>query len=263
MENGERRIVNGTLCVVARGRPSSQAVGRATRASPYRQTSAPAHPGKHSDTPQVSPLEKGRPRADRREVIPWRGVESLQHQPLIPLPIYPPCPSLFREGTRDRRFWQGKREPAIPNVLEASNRNLDTPFYGSRVRFCSVGVYFYTVGVDFYRVGVDFSRVGVDFSRVGVDFSRVGVDFSRIGVDFSRIGGGFYSVGLPFYSFGARPKTAGCPFVAGGGPFFAPSVPGFMRRSRSGNHAPPSSIIPPPRRRLPRRCAGRRGRGVR
>jgi hypothetical protein len=34
-----------------------------------------------------------------REIIPGRGVERPQHQASVPLPIYPPCSSLSREGT--------------------------------------------------------------------------------------------------------------------------------------------------------------------
>ena len=41
--------------------------------------------------PSLSP-RKGRPKADWREVILWRGVERPQHQASVPLPIYPPCP---------------------------------------------------------------------------------------------------------------------------------------------------------------------------
>jgi hypothetical protein len=149
MENGERRIVNGTLCVVARGRLSSRAVGRATRsvlfsagrqgdilteeraptvgpsassthpaclfegrdpvpdrrleyalskkggqASPYRQTSAPAHKGKHSDSPQVSPLERGGQgptegghpgERGRKEMAPKVGASA--HLPTLSLPL--------------------------------------------------------------------------------------------------------------------------------------------------------------------------------
>jgi hypothetical protein len=48
--------------------------------------------------PSLSP-RKGRKRADRREVIPWRGVERSRCQASVPVPIYPPCPSLSREGT--------------------------------------------------------------------------------------------------------------------------------------------------------------------
>jgi hypothetical protein len=135
--------------------------------------------------------------------------------------------ALSREGARARPFWQGKREPAIPNVLDTpffsvsvDLYSVGAAFYKVRVHFCSVGVDFYRVGVDFYRVGddfyivgvhfyivgvhfygvrVEFSTVGVDFSRVGVDFSRVGVDFSRVGVDFSRVGGGFSTMGVVFY----------------------------------------------------------------
>jgi hypothetical protein len=49
----------------------------------------------HSKAPRQSPSlspRKGRPRADRREVIPWRGVESLQHQSSIPVPHRPTLP---------------------------------------------------------------------------------------------------------------------------------------------------------------------------
>jgi hypothetical protein len=44
---------------------------------------------------------------------------------------------------------------------------------------------------------------------------------------------------------GVRPERAGRLFATGGRPFFAPSAPGFMHRSRSGNRAPSSSILPP------------------
>jgi hypothetical protein len=62
-----------------------------TRASPYRQTRARTSSKSQRQPPSFSP-RKGRPRADRREVIPWRGVESLQHQSSIPVPHRPTLP---------------------------------------------------------------------------------------------------------------------------------------------------------------------------
>ena len=55
-----------------------------------------------------------------------RGVDSSWHQPSVPLPIYPPCPSLSREGTwaRPSRQGRGKRPNAkfctLPSTAVAS-----------------------------------------------------------------------------------------------------------------------------------------------
>jgi hypothetical protein len=67
-------------------------------------------------SPPILFSRKWRTRADRREVIPWRGAKSLQHQSSIPVPHLPTLPPLRRQGSLPG----SSRGPAVSNSVRST-----------------------------------------------------------------------------------------------------------------------------------------------